>query len=458
MFALPGLIALVLVDSLRPQEYLPALKGLPLLHLAALVSGAGLVLDIRAGLSRLRPAPHLGFVLFLYAWALITLAVRAPEEVADRVSGVLVPLLMYLLVAHAVQSFRMLQVLCGALLAVALLLGVFGIYQALAPWGCHRIAVADGSIRFVHDGRPCLPEEAYRCEAESGEPGVEYACERVGLMGTSSIRGRIRYRGTLEDPNELALVIAVALPFAFAFVDRRRSVARIALAGASVVVIGLCTYFTQSRGGQLVFLTVLAVYLVHRVGISRGVLAGGLLALPVLLLGGRSGASADASSMQRLEAWSVGLRLTTSSPILGVGFNQFVEHHPLTAHSAYVLAAAELGLPGLIAWSAILYLSLKIAVRVMRTEAAPVARTWALAMFSATAGMLVGIAFLSFAYKTALWTYVGLTGVLYQAVRRHDPGFRVEFGLRDLGIVVAADAGILLALTAYTGMKLGWGP
>jgi len=34
MFAAAGLLTLVLVDLLRPQEYFPALQGVPLLHLA----------------------------------------------------------------------------------------------------------------------------------------------------------------------------------------------------------------------------------------------------------------------------------------------------------------------------------------------------------------------------------------------------------------------------------------
>ena len=40
---------------------------------------------------------------------------------------------------------------------------------------------------------------------EGGEPGAIYRCERVGLFGTVSVgEGRVRYRGVLKDPNELA--------------------------------------------------------------------------------------------------------------------------------------------------------------------------------------------------------------------------------------------------------------
>ena len=213
-------------------------------------------------------------------------------------------------------------------------------------------------------------------------------------------------------------------------------------------------YFTQSRGGQLVFLTVLGVYFVKRYGARVGLVAGTVLALPILLLGGRSGA--EASTMERTECWWTGLHLLVASPGFGVGFGQFSEHHPLTAHSSFILAAAELGLPGLLIWSAIVYISIKIPVVALRAQVAPVAKTWALALLASMAGLVVGSMFLSFTYKTVYWIFIGLTAVLYQAIRRHDPGFRVRFDLRDLGILAFVDLTLLVALVGYTGSKLGW--
>jgi hypothetical protein len=85
-----------------------------------------------------------------------------------------------------------------------------------------------------------------------------------------------------------------------------------------------------------------------------------------------------------------------------------------------------------------------------------VATTWALALLASMAGLVVGGMFLSFTYKTVYWIFIGLTGVLYQAIRRHDPAFTVRFGLRDLGIVAAVDLSLLIVLVGYTGSKLGW--
>ena len=454
MFAVPGLLALILVDYLRPQEYFPVLFTVPLLHIAAGIAVLGFVLDLRLGLSRPQPAPHLALTALFFAWCLVTLIVRAPDQLPLRASALLTPVAIYALLAHGVQSFRMLEVVCAVLLAICVALAALGVEQGLAPFGCHRAALKGGQLVYLYDGRPCTEADRNVCEREDAEPGADYVCEKVGLMGTQSDHGRVRYRGTLQDPNELALALGIALPFAFAFLDRRRSLARLLLVVVTGGMVGLCVYFTGSRGGQLVFLTVLAVYFVNRVGARRGLVIGVLLALPILIVGGRSGG--EASTMERIECWWVGLHLVVASPGFGVGQGQFTEHHYLTAHNSFVLAAAELGLMGMLLWSSILYLALKISFQALRTEVAPVARSWALALLASMAGLIVGILFLSYAYKDVLWIYVGLTGVLWQAIRRHDPGFKVSFGLRDIGIVALVDVALLVALAGYTGLKMGW--
>jgi O-antigen ligase len=454
MFALPGLLLLVLVDYVRPQEYFLSLRAIPLLYVATGLTALGILLDLRLGISRLRAAPHFLLAVLFVAWSAVTLVVRAPGELLERLPELLIPFAFYLLVAQAVQSFKALQVLGGLLLAIGLGLASIGVHQAMAPQGCHREVMEHGHQALVFDGRSCDPEDPHACENEGAEPGQDYRCERIGLMGTSSIRGRVRYRGTLEDPNELALVLGMALPFAFAFFDRRASLARLLLVAISVGLVGACTYFTQSRGGQLVFLTVLAVYFVKRYGIRRGLVSGLLLALPILLFGGRTGG--ESSTEQRTEAWWVGLHLFQASPGFGVGAGRFTEHHDLTAHNSLILAAAELGAPGLLIFAAILYLAAKVSVQALRSGVAPVARTWALALLASTSGLLVGTFFLSFVYKNALWIQVGMTGALHQAIQRHDPAFQVRFGFADLALVSLVIALLLVSLVAYTGLKMGW--
>jgi hypothetical protein len=455
MFALPGLLLLVAVDWLRPQEHYTFLRALPLLHGATALAALGFVLDLRLGLSRFRAAPHLVPVLAFFGWCLLTVLARAPEDLGARASLLLIPLALYLLIAHALQSFRALEIMATAVLAFALTLSAIGVDQGFSSPECHAKAWGTSDVALNRDGRPC--ETRRDCEAgEGAEPGADYACERPGLLGTSTIGGRVRYRGTLGDPNELALVAVVALPLAFALYDRRRSLARAALVGVAIGLMGLCAVLTKSRTGQIVFVTVLGMYFARRIGWKRGLVAALVLALPLVIFGGRSGAESASSTKERTECWWVGMHLFTQYPLLGVGSGQFTEHHYLTAHNTFVLAAAELGLPGLVLWSVVMWISLKILIQALRARVEPVARTWALGLLALITGLVVGMMFLSFAYKDTLWLYVGLTGVLYQAIRRHDPSFEVRFGRTDLLYVVLADAAGVLLLVGYTGSKLGW--
>jgi O-antigen ligase len=310
------------------------------------------------------------------------------------------------------------------------------------------------------DGRACLEEDPRSCYGGDAEPGVDYACERVGLLGTQTVEGRVRFRGTMRDPNELALAVAITVPFAFAIFDRRRTFWRAVLLVATVGLAASCAVFTRSRGGQLVFLVVLGVYFLKKMG-KRGLVAGVIGAVPVLLLGGRASAEADASSMERVDAWAAGLRMFRSSPLIGVGPGQFGEHHYLTAHNSYVLTLAELGLVGMTLWVALLWLSIKVPLHVVRvaaeegSELPKAAGSSALALLAALAGLAVGMFFLSYAYKELLWIHFGLSAALYQAIRRHAPGFRVPFGVRDLVGVGAACVALTFATEVFTRLKGG---
>jgi len=168
------------------------------------------------------------------------------------------------------------------------------------------------------DGRPCSTSRD--CYFEDADPGAEYACERIGLMGTTSVgRGRVRYRGVLQDPNELALAAGIGLPWAFALQQRRRhSPIRLLVLGLALVAVLACAVLTGSRGGQLVCLSVLAVYFAKRFGWSGLLLAAGLTA-PIFMLGGRDGAEASRSTIERIGCWSEALEMWREHPLLGVG-------------------------------------------------------------------------------------------------------------------------------------------
>src|SRR5262249_10294146 len=136
-------------------------------------------------------------------------------------------------------------------------------------------------------GRECITAED--CRGPDADPGMEYRCENVGMFGTYSVEGRVRYRGDLKDPNEVALTIcAGGMALLIGFALRRRGVTGVVGYGSAVVLVFVTVYLTQSRGGLVAAMLVPGVYLVRKYGIGV-VIPGALVGIPVMMFGGRSG-------------------------------------------------------------------------------------------------------------------------------------------------------------------------
>src|SRR5690606_36619441 len=125
---------------------------------------------------------------------------------------------------------------------------------------------------------------------------------------------------------------------------------------ALVIAVAVLTVLTRSRTGVIVFLVVLGLYFIKRIG-PWGLEIGCLVGPPMLLLGGRGGAEAEESSEERLELLREGLEMIRSTKGIGVGAGQFGHEAAtgLTAHNAYLLAAAEVGLLGACLFALTLY-------------------------------------------------------------------------------------------------------
>jgi O-antigen ligase len=462
MFAVPGILALLISIYVRPQEIWLPLRNIPVLYIFFALAIFGFALDLRLRRTRPMGTPLLPWVLVYMLWCMLTVIVKEPAQTLNFALTISISVILFALIGHGVQTFRAFGLIAVTVLCMSVFLGVIGTHQGTAAWGCHVLDDAhpeDGT----YDGRLCDKKED--CYENDPEPGAEYMCERVGLLGTSSIGyGRVRYIGPLHDPNELALAIGVGLPFAFALFERRRSSGRLALLLISLGLIATAIIFTQSRGGQLIFLATLGTYFARKYGLVLSGILGAIFGTPLLLLGGRSGVEADASSAERLECWYEGMSMFKSNPGLGVGAGQFCEHHYLTAHNSYVLAPAETGFIGFVLWLVVVYLAVKIPVSGLRRlsskspEApgpeADVARAWGGALLASFVGFLVGVFFLSFCYHQILWIYLGLSGAYYCAFKRHDPDWEVHFGWKDF-IAVSGIAAFLCALLyVYTRLKM----
>lgn len=454
MFTLPGLFALLAVTYTRVHEILSWLRPLPVMNLLYLAGCFGLLLDIRLGLVRPQACPQLRLILLFWLWVLVS-PLLTGGIVADVATSVAVCLLLFILISQGVQSIRALHVLALVILVISLFLGGTAFVQARRPFECIELLASETYDRAGRpDGRACETADECRRDTDSGE---DFLCERPGLFDTNSVgHGRVRYRGFFQDPNELALALAIVLPFAMAFFSQRRSLARLILLVASFAICLPVIVWTESRTGQLAFLAVVVAYLADRVN-WRSLLAAAALAMPALLLGGRSGSEADSSSEERLEAWSAGMQMFRSSPLWGVGKSHFVDNHYLTAHNTMVLNAAELGFVGLVLWTAIFYTGFKIVLLAIRRyrnrPEATMAYVWARALLAALSGIAVGATFLSLGYHPVVWSFVALPSAYYFTVRKHDPEFRVVFGARDLVAVTGFAVLWLAVMHGYLRMR-----
>lgn len=457
MFCIPGILALITLVYLRPQEFIEPLQAVPLLYIAFALAVFGFVVDVRLRKSELFSTPLLWLSVAFFGWLVLTALAYEPREAPLHAIDLAIPLVLFLLVGYGVQGYRALHAVGGVTLAMVLFVTAVGVHQWFQPTGCIEVneTVASDTFSGTFDGRWC--DTAHACYLGTPEPGAQYRCEKIGLFGTNSVgEGRVRWRGVLQDPNELALAGGIGIPLAFGLGLRRRALPRWLLNALTLAVVMVCAMFTGSRGGQLVVLAVLGAYFVKRYG-YKGLSVGALLALPVLVLGGRAGDSAEQSTNERIECWYEALQMFQMNPLLGVGYSNFGEYHYLTAHNSFMLALGETGFPGLLLFSLVVYLAVKIPCVILKrysdpvvltdpvlAAGAPMARGWSMALLATYCGLAVGIFFLSFTYHPILWIYIGLSAALYGATRAHDPALAVGFGWRDV-LTVAAACVVLVA-------------
>ncbi len=448
-------IALVFTLIFRPQEIWQWLNDYRLLDVFTALAALGVALDYVQGRLRDAYSPQLPFLGAFVIGAYLT-SLRAFGSAGLEKGWFVVILAIFMLVVmYGVRTLRRLRGLFVLLVGLSLAVSAVAVHQGLQSPQCIEPPTAEEALILSigkPDGRTC--ESPSGCRT-GGVPGVDYECERVGSFETVSTGRRVRWRGQLNDPNELAVFVGAVFPFMIALASLKKTRLRAALAVLGIVLGLVAVVFTQSRGGQLVVGTVCLTYFVSRFGL-KGILAAAVLAAPVFLLGGRSGAEADASATGRTEVLAHGLAMLTHSPILGMGIGQFSDAEGYTAHNAYLLAAVELGLTGFFWWTGLVWASVKIPLKIViaaPTGLDPAIRTMAAAILVSLAGMSVGIFFLSFTFKQLLFVWLGMPGALYGIVRKRHPSFVVRIGWRDCVGVACFGICVMSAIYVFTRLK-----
>lgn len=241
---------------------------------------------------------------------------------------------------------------------------------------------------------------------------------------------RIRSLGFLNDPNDLAQFLLVAL--AVSTVAWRSGSwlwnSSIVIGPSLFLLYGI--YLTHSRGGLIGLLTLVLLALRNRFKRLPAFTMTVFMALMLLALnftGGRNLSLEDASAQGRLDAWGGGLAMLKFNPVWGVGYGTFADLYERTAHNSFVLCFAELGLIGYFFWLALIVTTvlelrrLKNLDREDRLERE--LQRWSEVIRLAFYSFLVCAWFLSRTYNMTMYLLLGLSAALVDMARRAEkPG------------------------------------
>lgn len=459
--AIVSAVLLVLVIFIRPQEFIPLFEQLSILNVLTALSIVGIAIEFGQRRFRNTLSPQLPYFLAFLAWAFIATFASLKMDAFNKVwrtvgfSSIFMAVVMF-----ASRTPKRLVVMTGTLCCIAGFLIFVGTSQATSSFECIEVDASEEESDLsngepigkscVFSSRDCINEN------DKSTWNKEYLCEKIGFNSFSIGHGRVRWRGILADPNELSLAIGAALAFVFGLHGLMKNALRHLLLAAMVVGAGYVVIQSQSRGGLLVLMGVFGTYFVKRFG-AKGFVLGAVMAAPLLLLGGREGEEANASTAERIEALYEGINMIKEHPIVGVGLGQFNDYYTVTAHNAYLLTASELGLPGMFLWSQLLYVSLKIPLKASfypPREMDQTLRSISFALLVAFVGICIGITFLSFAYHNMLYIYFGVSGALFGAIRQIAPDFEVKVSTKERVRIFMGDLAILFLIFVYSRLKI----
>ncbi len=412
-----SLVLFSLLYFFRPEDFIPGLSYVPLGKIAGGIALAGLIFGVkRVDRGKITLECKILVVLLLHLMLSIFTAYwkgGAFDVVVNKFSkGVIVAFLLTLVVTKMAELRKLLTIQA---LAVAL------------------ITVASLIVHRTDGGR---------------------------LMGIQ--------KGILENPNDLAMNIAINFPLCMGFMFASKGGLRKAIWAFFLFCLIVGVVATYSRSG-MIGLVITAMLCLWEFGVKGrrftllavtmilGVLAlGGLVASPKYrermaslfqrpapgsLVMGTMASQGEGSLEERSQLLKKSVSLMFQHPIFGVGPGNFpvVTQEWRVAHNTYTEFGAEGGVPALV-----LFVSLLIAaaIRTKRIyklpgyQADPEIRIWASALWAGLAGYAAGAMFASTEYNLFPYFLIGYICALYQIASKPvgqagEPGGRPKNGNRE---------------------------
>jgi putative inorganic carbon (HCO3(-)) transporter len=379
----PLILLYVVLTIVRPQEYMPALLGVP-------------VLPVTLGLA---------FACWLFSSAK---TFAAPQFL------ILAVFLLVVMVSQVVNGWA------GGALAQLEKFGPTVIAFFILASACtrrRRVIITMGVMVI--------------CAAVLALHGIEQSRTGIGWTGIPvGEDGRIQYIGIFNDPNDLGMLFVAALPMAVFLRRYGGFLGRLFWPGCALLLLyGI--YLTNSRGALLAVLVVVGGYIWHRRGMfTAGVLGAiGMVGMKLLSSRMQDLDAGEESANGRVEAWYTGLDLFKSHPVFGVGAGNFTDYNDLTAHNSLVLVLAETGFVGYVLWLAFVGYSLWMMLVVLRRRPDAVnepeqfarweaERPLTLTLLLSMCGMFACAFFLSRSYMVVLYLILAMVTGYYIGMRK----------------------------------------
>lgn len=406
-FVFNALVVFSFLYYYRPEDYLPFLIGIPMARVAAVLALIALIAGMSSGKEKMPVAVKILWLLLLQMTLCIPFALwmgGAFHTVYEKFAkGVVVAML----ISMSVVTVRELRRLIWIQVSAVALVTFFSI-----------------AMRHFRDGR---------------------------LQGIQ--------KSILENPNDLAINIAISFPLGLAFMLSARGFWKVIWALA-LAVLSLGLVLTYSRSGLLAFLIVIVVC-VWEYGI-KGKRRSLVFVTAITLVVGMCAALSTAHYRARVESIVMGniegsgdkgslearkallkksILLALHNPLLGVGPGCFVlvDKGWVVAHNSYTELAAEAGFPALILFLMAIgaaFRNVGIIRKSQLYESDPEVKLFTQALWAGLAAYLAGACFASTEYNLYPYFMVGYTcamvriisqPVLAQADGGKDSSFKTKY-------------------------------
>jgi putative inorganic carbon (hco3(-)) transporter len=370
-----GVLVLIFLQIIRPQDFVPGLKGVQLVQYS-MIFFLTLLLFSTIEKKPLR-SPQDKFVgLFYIAIFLSSFTLFWITGIINTFLYALKYAIMYFFVVIIIQDEEKFKLATWTSVFSMWFVGLMGVLQHYG----YDIAEAGGPVYAPHKD----------------------VWQIIGI-------------GNFDNPNDLAYSVVLVVPFSLGLLFQGKGFLQRAVSLIFLSTSVYCIYLTKSRGGQLAFITGIAAWIffwIQDPKWRRRILISGAVVTFLVFAFATAGYRQDDSAMGRIDAWAEGWQMLKSHPLIGVGIDQFSEHHVRDSHNSYVRAGAELGLIGLYAFIGILFYTATTIQEVQKSTEGVKWRPYSAGFGSFVISYIVASLFSTRTYDLVFLIVVALVGVL----------------------------------------------